>query len=183
MSNGFDYLSGEIGEKTVYVPVPAARYKAVVARGEMVDPVALGWKPGEELDEDAKEDYERPFPRLRWQIESTESDEPTEYAGRLVDQRLDLRSGTNPKTGRSFAEARADVIRAKNGLMANDEVAGFKLIDVNVAGLDREEAIRVANDALKVYEGTRATIRVIHITSKKTGEVRESVGKIILPKR
>lgn len=179
MSNGFDYLSGDVGESTVYVPVPKAHYKAVVAIAEMVDPLVTFGAPDEELDDAGKEDYSRPFPRLRWQIEALENDDPTEYAGRMVDQRLDLRSGPNPKTGRSYAEARADLIRAKNGLFADDEVAGFKLIDVNVAGLDREEAIRVANDALKMYEGTRAVIATY--VAKKSN--REGVGKIILPKR
>ena len=182
MTNDFDYLNGEVGEKTSYVPVPAARYQAVVAAAEMVDPIALGWKPGEDATEEQKADFERPFPRLRWKIEAMENGEETEYAGRLVDQRLDLRSGTNPRTGRSYAEHRADLLRATEGLKASDEVTGLKLLDVDMRGMDREEAILAANQAMKKYEGVKATIRVINTTNKKTGEQRESVGKIVLPK-
>src|SRR3972149_914877 len=96
MSNDFDYLNGEVGEKTSYVPVPGARYVAVVAKAEMVDPLSLGWKPGDDLSDEARADFERPFPRLRWQIESMENGDATEYAGRLVEQRLELGRGPNP---------------------------------------------------------------------------------------
>lgn len=176
----FEFLTGEVGEKTSYVPVPLGRYKAVIAKGEMVDPVAMKWEPGDDLDEDAREDFLRPFPRLRWQIESLENGDPTEYAGRLVDQRVSLRSGTNPKTGRSYAETRADVLRLANGLGPKDEVTGFKLLDIPVNGLDREEAVALAAQAMGKYEGLRGTVRVIHIKNKTTGEPRESVGKIVL---
>jgi hypothetical protein len=175
-------VSGEVGEKTSYVPVPAARYLAVISMAEMVDPVSMGWKVPDDANETDRADFERPFPRLRWKIESLENGEPTEYAGRLVDQRLDLRSGTNPRTGRGYAEHRADLLRAANGLKAGDEVLGLKLIDIDTRGMDREEALLTANHAMKKYEGVRATVRVINITSRKTGEARESVGKIVLPK-
>ena len=182
MSDNFDYLNGEVGEPTSYTPIPKAKFQAVVGVAEMVDPIALGWKAPEDMAGQALDDYQRPFPRLRWKIEATESGQETEYAGRMVDQRLDLRSGVNPRTGRSFAEGRADLLRAVNGLKARDEVTGLKLIDVNLAGLDRDEAILAANQSLKKYEGTRAVVQVIHIKNKTSGEVRESVGKIVLEK-
>ena len=109
-----------------------------------------------------------------------ENGDTTEYAGRLVDQRLSLRSGTNPKTGRSYAEPRADLLRLANGLGAKDEVTGHRLIDVTINGMDREEAVLVANQALTKYEGLVGTVRVIQIKNKRSGEMRESVGKIIL---
>ena len=176
----FDYLSGEVGEPTTYTPPPIGRYKAVIVKGEMVDPVAMGWEPGEDLDDAAKEEFSRPFPRVRWQLEAGENGEPSEYAGRIVDQRISLRSGTNPKTGRSYAETRADLMRLAAGLGAKDEVVGMKLIDVSWNGLDRDEALRLANEQMGKYEGLRGTIRVIHIKNKRTGEMRESVGKIVL---
>ena len=180
MSNEFDYLGGEVSEATSYVPVPVGRYKARVAKAELVDPVAMKWEPADDLSEEAREDFLRAFPRLRWQIESLENGDVTEYAGRMVDQRLDLRSGTNPKTGRSYAEARADLLRLTNNLGPKDEVTGFKLIDINLNGVDREEAVAMANQALQKYEGLTGTVRVIQIKNKRTGEMRESVGKIVL---
>ena len=65
----FDYLSGEVSEPTSYVPVPVGRYKARIAKAELVDPVAMKWEAPEELGEEEREEYTRPFPRLRWQIE------------------------------------------------------------------------------------------------------------------
>jgi len=180
MSDNFDYLGGEVSEPTSYVPVPVGRYKARIAKAELVDPVAMKWEPADDLSEDARADFLRAFPRLRWQIESLENGDTTEYAGRLVDQRLDLRSGTNPKTGRSYAESRADVMRLANNLGPKDEVTGFKLIDVHTDGLDRDEAIAVATQALQKYEGLTGVVRVIQIKNKRTGEMRESVGKIVL---
>jgi hypothetical protein len=181
MSNeGFDYLNGEVGEPTSYTPVPVGRYKAKVVKGEMVDPVAMKWEPSEDLSPEDREDFLRPFPRLRWQIESLENGDPTEYAGRIVDQRLSLRSGVNPKTGRSFAEGRADVMRLANNMGPKDEVTGLKFLDINTAGMDREEAVAAATAAMGKYEGLTATVRVIQTKNKRTGEMRESVGKIVL---
>lgn len=170
MSDNFDFLSGEVGEPTSYVPVPAGRYQARIIKLEMVDPVALKWET----------DDTDPFPRVRWQIEALENGDTTEYAGRIVDQRLSLRSGVNPKTGRSYAEGRSDLLRLANGLGAKDEPTGLKLVDVNFAGMDREEAVAAAAAALGKYEGLTGTVRVVHITNKRTGEARESVTKIVL---
>ncbi len=178
------YLGGAVSEPTSYTPVPKQKFVAVIAKAEFVDPVAMGWEPPEDASEEDKEEFRRPFPRLRWQIESTPTGEYTEYAGRMVDQRLSLRSGVNPKTGRSYAEGRADLIRLKHGLNAKDEVVGFKLFeDGDLAGLPREEAIMLASKRMaETYEGLRGTVQVIHIKNKTTGDVRDSVGKIVLPK-
>lgn len=179
---GFDYLTGEVSEPTSYTPPPIGRYRARVVKAEFVDPVAMKWEPSDDsLSEEEREEFNRPFPRLRWQLEALENGDPTEYAGRIVDQRISLRSGTNPKTGRSFAEQRADVLRLANGLGAKDEVTGLKLIDVNINGLDREEAVAAATSALTKYEGMVGVVRIIHIKNKRSGEMRESVGKIVLP--
>lgn len=180
MSTDYDFLSGEVSEPTTYTPVPVGRYRARVAKAELVDPIAMKWEPSEDLSAEEKEEFQRPFPRLRWQLESLENGDPTEYAGRLVDQRLSLRSGVNPKTGRSYAEARSDVMRLANGLGEKDEVTGLKLIDVSLVGMDREEAVALATKALEKYEGLTGTIRVIQTKNKRTGEMRESVGKIVL---
>jgi hypothetical protein len=67
-------------------------------------------------------------------------------------------------------------------MKASDEVTGLKLIDADLRGLDRDEAILAANQSLKKYEGVRAVVQVIHIKNKTSGEVRESVGKIVLEK-
>ncbi len=181
--NGLGYLSGEVTENTSYVPVPKTRFQAVIGTAEFVDPVAMGWEPSEELSEAEREEFTRPFPRLRWQIEADETGGYTEYAGRFVDQRISLRSGVNPKTGRSFAETRSDLIRLKNGLGAKDEVVGYKLFeDGDLSGLDRAEAIALANERMKQYEGLRGIVRIMHIKNKKTDEIRDGVAKIVLPK-
>jgi hypothetical protein len=179
-AENYDYLTGEVGENTGYTAVKPGRYKAVLTIAEFVDPVAMGWEPAEDVSEADREDFLRPFPRVRFKIESLENGDVTEYAGRMVDFRLSLRSGPNPKTGRSFAEGRAQLMRLANGLGPKDEVTGLKLLDCNLAGLDREEAVRVATENLKKYEGLRATVRVINIKNKKSGEMRESVGAIVL---
>lgn len=178
------FLSGKVNEPTTYVPVPKGRYSAVIAVAEVVDPVQQGWTPDEELSEEEKAEFLRPFPRLRWKIEGLESGTFTDYTGRMVDQRLSLRSGVNPKTGRSYAEGRADLIRLRNGLSGDDEVVGYTLFeDGDLGGLTREEAVALANQRMKQYEGLRGIVRVIHVKSKKDDTVRDSVGKIVLPKR
>lgn len=181
MNDEMDYLNGEVSEPTGYTPIAPGRYLAVIGVAELVDPVAMGWEPQDDLSAGDRDDFLRPFPRLRWKIESMENGDPTDFAGRMVDQRLTFKSGVNPKTGRSFAEHRADLMRLANGLNAKDEVTGMKLVDVNTGGMDREETVRVVGEAMKKYEGLRSTIRVINYTSKKTGEKQENVGKIILP--
>src|SRR5512146_139247 len=118
MPENFDFMSGEVGEPTGYAPIPAGRYVGVIAVAEVVDPVALNWQPKDDATQEEREDFFMPFPRLRWQIESLENGDPTEYAGRMTDQRLSFKSGVNPKTGRSFGESRADLIRLANGLKA-----------------------------------------------------------------
>jgi len=176
------YLSGEVTEQTSYVPVPKQRYRAKIALAEFVDPAAMGWEPDEDLSDEEKAEFFRPFPLVRWQIESEENGGYTEYAGRMVDQRVSLRSGINPKTGRSYAEHRADLIRLKHGLGPKDEVVGYRLFDDgDLAEMERTEAIRVANERMKAYEGLSAVIRIMHIKSKKgDGDIRDGVAKIVL---
>lgn len=178
-----DMLQGKVGEDTGYTPIPAGKYIAVVAVAEMVDPVALGWQAREGATPSELADAQTPFPRLRWQIESLENGDQTEYAGRMSDQRLSLKSGVNPKTGRSFAEGRADLLRLVNGRKASEEVKGLALLgDLNLAGLSREDALAAATEALQKYIGVRGTVRVANTTNKRTGEKQDQVVKIVLPK-
>ena len=172
----FDYLGGEVSESTTYVPVPKVHYRARIVRAEMVDPVALWGEPGEDLSPADATEYRRLFPQLTWQIESLENGDVTEYAGRTVRQRLSFRKGANPKSGEPYQKPLADLIRLANGLGAKTEVTGYKLIDVNVNGVDREEAVAMATHALQKYEGLVGTIRIYH-----TKQGREAVGGILLP--
>ncbi len=181
MTDEKDFLSGAVSEPTSYTPVPKTKFRAAIALAELVDPATMGWEPDEDASEADKADFFRPFVRLRWQIEAQQNGEYTEYAGRMTDMRVSLKSGVNPKTGRSFAEGRADLIRLKNGLGPKDEVVGLALYKSDDLGeLSREDAIAQVNARLKEYEGLRAVVRVAHIKNRSTGELRDSVVKIVL---
>lgn len=182
MSENYEFYSGEVTESTVYYPVPAGQYRFVVSLAEFVDPVALGWNPPDGASEQDTAEMQRPFPRFRCQIVADKDGGESEYKGRFVDLRIDLRNGINKKTGRSFAETRSDILRVKHGLGPKDEVTGLRFLPLNgLAGMSREEFVASATAAINAeYAGLEFVGRVIHIKNKRSGEPRESIGKVIV---
>lgn len=157
-------------------PIPKGKYRAVVARLTMVDPVLEGWEAR------TPEDDMSPRVTADFQITATLEGLDTELQGRYLRRaKVDLRPGTNPKTGDAYRKVAADLLRAYNGLGPKGSVKGLVLFKVpHDVAASRAEVIAHVNAQLKALEGVKLGISVRNWTGED-GQVRDALGGIVVP--
>lgn len=156
-------------------PIPKGKYRAVVARLQLTDPVLEGWEAR------TPEDDMSPRVTVDFQITGTVEGLDTELKGRYLRRvRVDLRPGVNPKTGDAYRKVAADLLRAFHGLGPKGSVKGLVLFSPVPDRLSREEAAATVNKQLEGYVGLALGISVRNWAGDD-GQQRDALGGIIVP--
>ena len=146
----------------------------MLAALRLTDPVLEGWEAR------TPEDDMSPRVTADFQITGTIEGLDTELQGRYLRRvRVDLRPGTNPKTGDAYRKVAADLMRAFHGLGPKGSVKDLVLFPPCEDRLDRAEAVALVNASLARYVGTRLGISVRNWTGED-GQVRDALGGIIV---